>query len=157
MNPKGYNLSSITHHGIPMATVPEWRWISIAGAIMVLQSLLDIAPEGPWDARSFTRGVIGLIGLCCLYVGWFRFTFKQPGIIPSINRWQNPEKSWKLVVFSALVCFLLVFIINNTELKELLPETSGMIILLIGCLAMMNGVYVGLVVSGPLNEDLEQE
>ena len=95
--------------------------------------------------------------LFCLYVGWFRFTFKQPGIIPSINRWQNPEKSWKLVVFSALVCFLLVFIINNTELKELLPETSGMIILLIGCLAMMNGVYVGLVVSGPLNEDLEQE
>ena len=140
-----------------MATVPEWRWISIAGAIMVLQSLLDIAPEGPWDARSFTRGVIGLIGLCWLYVGWFRFTFKQPGIIPSINRWQNPEKSWKLVVFSALVCFLLVFIINNTELKELLPETSGMIILLIGCLAMMNGIYVGLVVSGPLNEDLEQE
>ena len=53
--------------------------------------------------------------------------------------------------------FLLVYIINNTDLKELLPETSGMIILLIGCLAMMNGVYVGLVVSGPLNEDLEQE
>jgi len=56
-----------------------------------------------------------------------------------------------------LVCYLLVYIINNSDLKEQLPETSGMIILLIGCLAMMNGVYVGLVVSGPLNEDSEQE
>lgn len=157
MNPRGYNLSSITPHGITMATVPEWRWVSIAGAIMVLQSLFDIAPEGPWDARSFTRGVIGLSGLSCLYVGWFRFTFKQPGIIPSINRWQNPEKSWKLVICFAFICLLLVYIINNTDLKELLPETSGMVILLIGCLAMMNGIYVGLVVSGPLNDDLEQE
>ena len=140
-----------------MATVPEWRWVSIAGAIMVLQSLFDIAPEGPWDARSFTRGVIGLSGLCCLYVGWFRFTFKQPGIIPSINRWREPEKSWKLVLTFSFVCIFLVYITNNTELKDVLPETSGMILLLIASLSMLNAIYVGLVVSGPLSKSIEEE
>ena len=140
-----------------MATAPEWRWFTIAGLIMVAQTMVDLAPEGPWGASSFTRGLIGLCGLCCLYVGWFRVTFRQSGIIPSINRWRQPKKSWRLVLIFSFTCMLLVYGINNTELKNILPETSGMILLLIASLSMLNGIYVGLVVSGPLKKRSEEE
>ena len=156
-NPKGYNLSSITHHGHNMATVPEWRWITVAGALMVLQTLFDVAPKGPWNAPSFTRGVIGLAGLCCLYIGWFRYTFKRRGIIPSINRWQDPEKTWKLVVTFSFACFIVLLLVTKTALVDHLPETTGMIVLLIASLALLNGIYVGLVVSGPLSDKAEEE
>ena len=119
--------------------------------------MFDIAPEGPWDASSFTRGLIGLCGLCCLYIGWFRYTFRQNGIIPSINRWREPERSWKLVLIFSFACMGLVFAINNTDLKNSLPETSGMILLLVASLSMLNAVYVSLVVSGPLSKHPEEE
>ena len=140
-----------------MATVPEWRWVTVAGALMVSQTLFDVAPEGPWNAPSFTRGVIGLAGLCCLYIGWFRYTFKRRGIIPSINRWQNPEKTWKLVVTFSFACFILLLLVTKTALIDYLPETTGMIVLLIASLALLNGIYVGLVVSGPLSDKAEEE
>ena len=140
-----------------MANVPEWRWYTLAGLLMVLQTLYDIAPEGPWNAPSFTRGIVGLVGLCCLYIGWFRFTFKSNGIIPSINRWKNPQQSWIKVLIFSLMCFVIVGILQLDEVEKQLPETAGMIILLIGCLAMLNSTYVGLVVSGPLNEIDEEE
>jgi len=140
-----------------MANVPEWRWYTLAGLLMVVQTLFDIAPEGPWNAPSFTRGIVGLVGLCCLYVGWFRFNFKSKGIIPSINRWKNPQQSWIKVLIFSLMCFVIVGILQLDEVEKQLPETAGMIILLIGCLAMLNSTYVGLVVSGPLNEIDEEE
>jgi len=92
-----------------------------------------------------------------LYVGWFRFTFRQSGIIPSINRWRKPEKSWKLVMVFSFACISLVYLINNTDLKDILPETSGMILLLVASLSMLNAIYVGLVVSGPLSKPVEEE
>ncbi|DAC59787.1 MAG TPA: hypothetical protein HA354_01405 [Candidatus Poseidoniaceae archaeon] len=140
-----------------MRTVPEWRWFTLAGLVLVAQTMLDIAPEGPWGADSFTRGVIGLTGLICIYLGWFRFTFKQVGIIPSINRWQKPESSWKLVLLFSCLCLVFLLIINNTSLSEILPETAGMIVLLVASLSMLNGLYVGLVVSGPLNDQSGEE
>lgn len=140
-----------------MRAVPEWRWFTLAGLVLVAQTMLDIAPEGPWGADSFTRGVIGLTGLICIYLGWFRFTFKQVGIIPSINRWQKPESSWKLVLLFSCLCLVFLFIINNTSLSEILPETAGMIVLLVASLSMLNGLYVGLVVSGPLNDQSGEE
>jgi hypothetical protein len=97
-----------------MANDPEWRWYTLAGLLMVVQTLFDFAPAGPWNAPSFTRGLVGLVGLCCMYLGWFRFTFRSKGIIPSINRWQTPKES------------------------------------------LLNSIYVGLVVSGPLNEAEEE-
>ena len=140
-----------------MGAVPEWRWLTLAGLVLVAQTMFDVAPEGPWGANSFTRGVIGLTGLICIYLGWFRFTFKQVGIIPSINRWQKPESSWKLVILFSCLCLISLFIINNTSLSEIFPETAGMILLLVVSLSMLNGLYVGLVVSGPLNDQTEEE
>jgi len=57
----------------------------------------------------------------------------------------------------SLVCIVLVYGINNSGLKDTLPETSGMILLLIASLSMLNAIYVGLVVSGPLSEITEEE
>ena len=96
-------------------------------------------------------------GLVCIYLGWFRLTFKQSGIIPSINRWQEPEASWKLVVLFSCLCLIALAVINNTNLSDNLPETTGMIVLLVASLSMLNGLYVGLVVSGPLSNRSEEE
>ena len=37
------------------------------------------------------------------------------------------------------------------------PETTGMIILLVGSLSILNSIYVWMVISGPLKEDLIRE
>ncbi|MDA8545559.1 hypothetical protein N9K60_02095 [Candidatus Poseidoniales archaeon] len=139
-----------------MANNPEWRWYTLAGLLMVIQTLFDFAPAGPWNAPSFTRGLVGLVGLCCIYLGWFRFTFKSNGIIPSINRWQTPKESWKKVLVFSISCFVIVGILQLNEIKDSLPDTAGMIVMLIGCLSMLNSIYVGLVISGPLNEAEEE-
>jgi len=91
-----------------------------------------------------------------MYLGWFRFTFKSKGIIPSINRWQNPKESWKKVLVFSLSCFVMVGILQLNQFRDSLPDTAGMIVMLIGSLSMLNSIYVGLVVSGPLNE-VEEE
>ncbi len=140
-----------------MGDEPEWRWFTFVGLIMVAQTMFDIAPKGPWDAASFTRGVIGLIGLCTLYLGWFRYTFKINGIIPSINRWENPQQTFKKVLLFGIICISIVIILINTSIHEVFPETTGMILLLIGSLAIMNAIYVWLVVNGPLKQFIEEE
>ena len=77
----------------------EWRGFALIGIFCVVQTFFDIAPEGPWDSRSFTRGVIGLVGIGCLYVSWFRFTFEQKGLIPTIKIWKTPEKQFSTGLF----------------------------------------------------------
>jgi hypothetical protein len=57
----------------------------------------------------------------------------------------------------SLACIVLVYAINNSDLKNILPETTGMILLLIASLSMLNAIYVGLVVSGPLSKVTEEE
>ena len=52
---------------------------------------------------------------------------------------------------------LALVLINSANLADSLPETTGMIVLLVASLAMLNGLYVGLVVSGPLSERSEEE
>ena len=91
-----------------------------------------------------------------MYIGWFRFTFKSNGIIPSINRWQTPDESWKKVLVFSLICFIIVGILQTNHIEDSLPDTTGMIVMLIGSLSMLNSIYVGLVVSGPLNEAEEE-
>ena len=68
-----------------MGEVPEWRLLATFGIICLVQTFLDLTPAGPWDSRSFSRGIIGLIGLVSIYISWFRFTFQQKGLIPTIG------------------------------------------------------------------------
>ena len=137
----------------------EWRVFALTGIICVVQAFFDLAPEGPWDSRSFTRGVIGLIGIGCLYISWFRFTFNQKGVIPIIKIWKNPGSSWLPVMIFGIMCYVFVISINELEMDKYFPKTTGMILLLMGSLSILNATYVWLVVNGPLSEKevLEQE
>ena len=136
-----------------MARAVDWKFPLAIGIVLTVQTLFDFTPPGPWNSRSFTRGVLGLIGLCLIYVAWFRFTFNKNGIIPSISLWKNPNKSWKRVLLFSIICLAAVFTINNTNLSDKLPETSGMILMLIACLGLLNSLYVWLVTSGILLEE----
>jgi hypothetical protein len=137
----------------------EWRVFALTGIICVVQAFFDLAPEGPWDSRSFTRGVIGLIGIGCLYISWFRFTFNQKGVIPIIKIWKKPGSSWLPVMIFGIMCYVFVISINELEMDKYFPKTTGMILLLMGSLSILNATYVWLVVNGPLSEKefLEQE
>lgn len=136
----------------------EWRVFALTGIICVVQTFFDLAPEGPWDSRSFTRGVIGLIGIGCLYISWFRFTFNQKGVIPIIKIWKKPGSSWLPVMIFGIMCYIFVISINELEMDKHFPKTTGMILLLMGSLSILNATYVWLVVNGPLSEEvLEQE
>lgn len=137
----------------------EWRVFALTGIICVVQTFFDLAPEGPWDSRSFTRGVIGLIGIGCLYISWFRFTFNQKGVIPIIKIWKKPGSSWLPVMIFGIMCYVFVISINELEMDKHFPKTTGMILLLMGSLSILNATYVWLVVNGPLSEEevLEQE
>lgn len=137
----------------------KWLNLALIGGVCVIQTFFDLAPEGPWDSRSFTRGVIGLIGIGCLYVSWFRFTFAKKGLIPIIKIWNSPEKSWLYVMVFGIICYIFVLLINRFEIDKYLPETTGMIVMLIGSLSVLNASYVWLVVNGPLsdNQAMEQE
>jgi hypothetical protein len=137
----------------------EWRVFALTGIICVVQTFFDLAPEGPWDSRSFTRGVIGLIGIGCLYISWFRFTFNQKGVIPIIKIWKKPGSSWLPVMIFGIMCYVFVISINELEMDKHFPKTTGMILLLMGSLSILNATYVWLVVNGPLSEKevLEQE
>jgi hypothetical protein len=137
----------------------KWQVIALVGFLCIIQTFIDLAPEGPWDSRSFTRGVIGLIGIGCLYVSWFRFTFRQKGLIPIIKIWKKPEKSWLYVMFFGIACYVFVIAINQLNIDKYFPKTTGMIVLLLGTLSLLNSTYVWLVVKGPLAQStsLEQE
>ena len=137
----------------------EWRVFALTGIICVVQTFFDLAPGGPWDSRSFTSGVIGLIGIGCLYISWFRFTFNQKGVIPIIKIWKKPGSSWLPVMIFGIMCYVFVISINELEMDKHFPKTTGMILLLMGSLSILNATYVWLVVNGPLSEKevLEQE
>jgi hypothetical protein len=134
----------------------QWRWLAVLGFIGIAQGFADIAPPGPWDSASFSRGVIGLIGLVCLYLAWFRFTFDVNGVAPTLDRWRQPERSWINVVLFGLLCLLAIKLTTWLEFDDALPEPTGMLVMLIGCLALLNGTYVGLVMQGPFKIQEEE-
>ncbi len=140
-----------------MGEEPEWRLLGSFGIICLIQTFLDFTPAGPWDSRSFSRGVIGLVGLVSIYIAWFRFTFQQKGIIPTIGILKNPEKSFIYVGIFGIICYLFVILTGKMNFDKYFPETTGMIVLLIGSLAILNSIYVWMVISGPLKENLDKE
>ena len=132
-----------------MERTHTWRWLAVLGVLGVAQGFIDLAPAGPWDSASFSRGVIGLGGLVCLYLAWFRYTFDINGVAPTLDRWENPEESWLNVVLFGLLSIAAVKLSIWSGIDEHLPAPTGMLATLIGCLALLNGLYVGLVVQGP--------
>ena len=69
----------------------------------------------------------------------------------------NPQQTFKKVLLFGIICISIVIILKNTSIHEVFPETTGMILLLIGSLAIMNAIYVWLVLNGPLKQFIEEE
>lgn len=140
-----------------MGRTVEWRWFAVIGTLLVAQSFVDLTPEGPWNSRSFSRGMVGLAGLSCLYLGWFRWAFKRKGIAPTIDLWETPEQTWKTVFAVGLVFLFSVKFLTLFGLNEYVPEPTGMILTLLGLMTVLNAVYVGLLTVGPLAQSSEEE
>ncbi len=120
---------------------------------MVAITFTDLSPEGPWNDETFTSGSVGLVGIVCLYISWFRFTFNRKGLIPTIDIWNDPEKSSIQVIIAGIVFLSFGFSFGRIDF---FPEPSGLILTLIGTLVLTNGVYVWLSVAGPLAEKIDE-
>ena len=124
-----------------------------SGLIFVSFAFFDFLPAGPWLDASFSRGMSGLLGLSLIYLSWFEYIFDGFGVAPSINRWKQPESTWKTVTLSGIGILALSWISGNTMFGDALPEPSGMILMLIGLLVTYSGLYAYLVTTGPLREE----
>ena len=140
-----------------MGRTLEWRWLAVAGVVLIAQTFVDFTPEGPWNSRSFSRGLVGLTGLICLYVAWFRWAFDRKGVAPTTNLWKTPEDTWMNVLLFGLSCLLAVKVMVWLDYTESFPEPTGMILTLIGSLVILNALYVGLITVGPLASSSEEE
>lgn len=119
------------------------------GALLLLDTLaVGYAPTGPWNAASFSLGVIGLTGMALLYMAWYRLTFKRRGLVPWLDLWQDPAGSSTKVLIAGVATITLAWVLGN-PLQEQMPDPSGLILTLIGLLMLLNGIYVKLSI-GPL-------
>ena len=96
-----------------------------------------------------------MTGLGFWYVAWYRFTFKRKGLIPWLDNWANPEKSSKQVLATGLFTIILAWLAGN-PLQEYLPEPTGLVLLLIGLLISLSGVY-SMLALGPLADSKSEE
>ena len=129
---------------------------AIIGSLLILNTMiLDFSFPGPWDSESFTLGIIGMTGLGFWYVAWYRFTFKRKGLIPWLDNWANPEKSSKQVLATGLFTIILAWLAGN-PLQAYLPEPTGLVLLLIGLLISLSGVY-SMLALGPLADSKSEE
>ena len=133
-----------------MGDEPEWRWLTLAGIICVAQSFVDLDIPGPWESSSFSQGSIALLGLVLLYMSWFRWTFKVKGVAPVIGRWKDPINSSKKVTGVGVVLVILAYVTGRIEI---FPDPTGLLLLLVGMLVLLCGIYVWSVVDGPLHEE----
>ena len=134
--------------------VAEHRWEAwaIVGALLVAQTFLDLVPAGPWGNAAMGTGFLGLLGVGCLYVAWFRRTFSSPGLLPTSDLWEDPEGTWPKVVGVGAAFLLLSYVAGRDALDAWMPEPAGLVLSLVGLLVLLNGLYVGAVV-GPLSEE----
>lgn len=127
----------------------------VVGVLLVAQSFTGLAPAGPWDSPSFSRGVLGLIGLVLIYLAWFGHTFGFLGVAPTVDRWGSPETTWIRVVVFGLACLVVTRGVRMFDDEGVVPEPAGLLITLIGIMAIMNGLYVWAITTGPLVDEEE--
>ena len=129
---------------------------AIIGSLLILNTMiLGFSFPGPWDSGSFTLGIIGMTGLGFWYVSWYRFTFNRKGLIPWLDNWKNPEKSSKQVLAVGVFTIILSWAAGN-PLQENLPEPTGLVLLLIGLLISLSGIY-SMLALGPLADSIADE
>ena len=116
----------------------------VAGALLIGQSFVNVAPGGPWDSPSFTRGVLGLLGMVLVYLAWFKHTFGFYGVAPTVNRWQTPETTWLRVVVFGLACLVVTRAVRLLDDRGTVPDPAGLLVALVGVGA---GVGVGVLAA----------
>ena len=121
---------------------------------MVAVTFTDLAPSGPWGDSTFTSGSVGLVGLCLLYIAWFRLTFDIEGLVPTLDRWSDPVKTSPKVIGVGIAIMGLAY---GAGRIDLFPRPAGLILALIGLLTITNGVYVWLSTAGPWHDKMATE
>ena len=135
-----------------MGEKAEWRGFATIGVVLVAITFTDLSPEGPWNDSTFTSGSIGLIGLCFVYVAWFRITFEKKGLVPTLDLWNDPAGTSPLVMVTGAVILGIAYAVGRIDF---FPEPAGLILSLIGLLVTTNGVYVWMSTEGPLSSEEE--
>ena len=135
-----------------MGEKAEWRGFATIGVVLVAITFTDLSPEGPWNDSTFTSGSIGLIGLCFVYVAWFKMTFEKKGLVPTLDLWNDPAGTSPLVMVTGAVILGIAYAVGRIDF---FPEPAGLILSLIGLLVTTNGVYVWMSTEGPLSSEEE--
>ena len=123
------------------------------GLVFLALAFIEFLPAGPWLDASFSRGMSGLLGLSLIYLSWYEHVFNTFGVVPSIQMWERPESTWKIVVGIGFAVLGLAWVSGNTVIGDTLPEPSGILLMLIGLLITYTGFYAFLVTQGPLREE----
>lgn len=131
---------------------PEWKTFGVLGLILTFNTIYpQISFSGPWDSKSFTIGVLGLIGLSFIYIAWYRFTFSRRGLIPWMDNLDNPSRSSKIELLIGFIFIFGAWFIGNI-MQENFPDPTGLILALIGALLILHSIYI-LLSIGPLKDD----
>jgi hypothetical protein len=121
-------------------------------SLLILNALfIGFAPSGPWDDKSFSRGIIGLVGASMGYVAWYRATFRRSGLIPWLDLWEEPRRAAKIELGAAILLLACSWVAGN-QLQPHLPDPTGLLISLVAMLMILQSLYV-LLSLGPLKEN----
>ena len=130
---------------------PQWKPHAVAAGILILDALvIGVAPSGPWDDSVFqraNRSCGGMLSLCVLVSS----NIQRKGLVPWTDLWEKPEESARLVLFSS-IGFLAISWVAGNPMQPHLPDPTGLILVLVGLLLGLQGIYVYLVI-GPLKEE----
>ena len=74
---------------------------------------------------------------------------------PTVNRWQTPGTTWLRVVVFGLACLVVTRAVRLLDDRGAVPDPAGLLVALVGVLAIMNGLYVWAITNGPLNDEEE--
>ena len=126
-----------------------WVGMGIFGLVIMIDVLIiGWAPNGPWNDDSFSLGVLGMFGVAALYLSWYRWRFKQKGVVPWLRLWKDIRSGGMKVAIVGLVVMLGTWFLYASGP---FPPAGGLILNLIGALMVLQGTYA-ILSSGYLSE-----
>ena len=129
----------------PSAAIP-----AAIATILILIFYLRLSPAGPWSEPKFTNGVVGVSALCALYLSWYRLTFRRKGVLIPVRELSFPKSAGiKTAVFS-FCCIISAYVFGG---DTLLPGASGLVVLVIGLLALLQSLYLFTITAPPSSSE----
>ena len=126
-----------------------WVGMGIFGLIIMVDVLIiGWAPNGPWNDDSFSLGILGMIGAASLYLSWYRWRFKQKGVVPWLRLWKDVRSGGMKVAIVGLMVMLGTWFLYASGP---FPPAGGLILNLIGALMVLQGTYA-ILSSGYLSD-----